>query len=219
MQVEVWSDVICPWCYLGRRRFETALSRFEGRQTIEVRYRSFELDPEAPRDSGRTLPEALSEKYGISVRDAQLANDRLTRLAAEEGLGFHLERARPTNTLDAHRLLQLAQLRGIRPALEERFERAYFCEGEYLADLPTLLRLAVEGGLSESDARRVLAGRAFTLQVRSDEQRATALGVDGVPFFLFDGSTRLSGARPVEELLKMLEGPPMSLRGDVTPSG
>src|SRR5208282_2912991 len=158
MKVEIWSDVTCPWCYIGRRRFEKALDRFEGREAVEVILRSFELDPEASVQSELSLDEMLATKYGISLVEARQANERVRRTAAEEGLEFRLDLARPTNTLAAHRLLQLAKIRRIRPVVEERFQKAYFTEGALLADDVTLLRLASEAGLKADDARRVLAG-------------------------------------------------------------
>jgi len=205
MKVEIWADVVCPWCYIGRRRFEKALGRFDGRASIEVVYRSFELDPGAPTDSNMTLDEHLAAKYGISVEEAHSANERVARVAAEEGLEFHLDRAKPTNTLAAHRLLQLATVRHIRPTVEDRFLQGYFSEGARLGDLETLLRLSLDGGLREDDVRRVLAGQAFTLQVRNDEKEAAGLGAEGVPFFLFDGSRTVSGAQPTDFFLRVLE--------------
>jgi predicted DsbA family dithiol-disulfide isomerase len=198
MRVEIWSDVICPWCYIGRRRFERALDRFAGRDGVEVALRSYELDPNAAPDTEVTAVEFVAEKYGMTVDQVQRQHARISDLAAAEGLEYHLERTRPTNTLDAHRLLQLASVRHVRPAVEERFERGYFTEGADLGNSATLLRLATEGGLGEVDARRVLVGQAFTLQVRMDEKDAASLGATGVPFFVFDRARAISGAQPIE---------------------
>ena len=205
MNVEIWMDVVCPWCYIGRRRFEKALGEFPGRDGVEVTFRSYELDPHAPYEPTGNVVQMLSEKYGMSPAEATLANERVARIAAEEGLEFHLERARPTNTLDAHRLLQLAGIRHVRPVVEERFQRAYFAEGAVLADPATLLLLATEAGLAEGDVRRVLAGQAFTLQVRSDERAAAALGAHGVPFFVIGGTDPVSGAPPADVFRRSLE--------------
>jgi len=204
MKIEVWADVVCPWCYIGRKRFEKALARFDGRESVEVVYRSFELDPSAPTASDLTLDEMLARKYGVSPAEAHVANERVTKIAAEEGLEFHLERARPTNSLAAHRLLQLASVRRIRPSVEERFLRAYFSEGESLSDPKTLLGLATEAGLRTEDVRHVLAGQAFTLQVRADETEAASMGVDGVPFYSFDRRRTVSGAESTDLFLRML---------------
>ena len=205
MEVEVWADVICPWCYIGRRRFEKALGRFDAADSVEVTYRSFELDPGAPTESDMSLDQLLAAKYGLSLVEARAANERVTRTAAAEGLELHLDRARPTNTLAAHRLLQLATVRHTRRSVEERFLKAYFTEGESLSDPETLVRLAVEAGLKDEDSRRVLAGQAFTLQVRQDEAEAAALGADGVPFFLFDRTRTVSGAQASDFFLNVLE--------------
>jgi len=204
MKVEVWTDVICPWCYIGRKRFEKALAQFVHRETVEIVFRSFELDPDAPVQSDMTLEEKLATKYGLSPTEARAANERVTRIAAEEGLQFRLDLARPTNTLAAHRLLQLASVRHIRPVVEERLQKAYFAEGASLADPVTLLRLVTEAGLKEEDVRHVLAGQAFTLQVRADEKAAAALGARGVPFFAFDRQQMMSGAQPTDFFLQML---------------
>jgi predicted DsbA family dithiol-disulfide isomerase len=204
MKVEVWADVVCPWCYIGRKRLEKALARFEGRDAVEVVYRSFELDPNAPLDSGLSLDQMLVAKYGLSPEAAHGSNERVTRQAAEEGLELHLDRARPTNTLAAHRLLQLASVRRIRPSVEERFLRGYFTEGAALGDPETLLRLAMDAGLKEEDVRHVLAGQAFTLQVRADEKAATDLGAEAVPFFLFDRRRTVAGAQPTDFFLQVL---------------
>jgi predicted DsbA family dithiol-disulfide isomerase len=205
MKVEVWADVVCPWCYIGRKRFDRALAGFPGRESVEVVYRSFELDPGAPTETDRTLDEILAAKYGLSPAEAHAANERVTKAAATEGLEFHLDKARPSNTFDAHRLLQLAKVRRIRPTVEERFLRAYFSEGESLADPETLLRLSTEAGLKEEDVRHVLAGQAFTLQVRADETEAAALGAEGVPYFLFDRTRTVSGAQPTEFFRHVLD--------------
>jgi len=205
VQVEVCADVICPWCYIGRRRFEKALHQFDGADTVEVNYRSFELDPGAPTQSDMSLDQLLAAKYGLSLVEARAANERVTKTAAAEGLEFRLDLARPTNTLATHRLLQLATARHNRPAVEERFLKAYFTEGESLADPETLVRLAVEAGLKDGDTRRVLAGHAFTLQVRQDEAEAAALGADGVPFFLFDRFRTVSGAQPTDFFRTVLD--------------
>ncbi|MGB6442386.1 MAG: DsbA family oxidoreductase [Thermoplasmata archaeon] len=198
MRVEVWMDVVCPWCYIGRRRFESALAHFDGRDSVEVVFRSFELDPEAPREDPRPVTEYLAAKYGMSLDAARQANERVARIAAVECLEFHLDTTRPCNTLDAHRILQLAGIRRVRAVVEERFQKGYFTEGASLADPETLLRLATEAGLAEYDVRRVLAGQAFTLQVRADEKEAAERGCTGVPFFVFDGARQVSGAQPTE---------------------
>jgi len=198
-------DVVCPWCYIGKRRLEKALASVGPAPVTDLVFHSFELDPQAPIQSDQSFEEIFASKYGMTLDESRASNDRVAKLAAEEGLEYHLDMARPTNTLDAHRLLQLANIRRIRPVVEERFQRAYFTEGASLSDHATLLRLSAEAGLSEFDARRVLAGKAFTLQVRLDEKDAQDLGASGVPFYAFDRQRTVSGLQPMEVFLKNLQ--------------
>jgi predicted DsbA family dithiol-disulfide isomerase len=202
--VEVWSDIVCPWCYIGKRRFEGALERFEHRDAVEIVWRSFELDPRAPRTLGIGLNEMLAGKYGVSPAQAAAMNARVSEQARGEGLDYRLEVARPGNTFDAHRLTHLAATTGNRAAAVERFMHAYFVEGAEIGDPETLVRLAAEVGVDADAARRALAGDAFAAEVRADEARARALGVSGVPFFAIDERYGVSGAQPVELLLGAL---------------
>lgn len=205
MKVEVWSDVICPWCYIGKRRFERALSRFDDADDVEVVWRSFELDPGAPQEYSVTLHEMLARKYGIGLEQARAMNEQVSELAAAEGLYYRLDDARPGNTFDAHRLLHFAATNGLRAEAKERLLLAYFSEGRPIGDHDTLASLAGEVGLKVDDAQSVLAGDAFADEVRADEERARALGVNGVPFFAFDERYGVSGAQPVELFLEVLE--------------
>lgn len=204
MKIEVWSDVVCPWCYLGKRRLEQALAQFGHAGEVTVVWRSFELDPAAPADDDRPIVEHLAEKYGMTVERALESQQRLTELAAADGLEYHLDRTHRANTFDAHRLLHLARERGIQDVAKERFFAAYFTEGERLGDRATLVRLAGEAGLPETEAAAVLGGDAYARQVRADERRAQMLRISGVPFFLVDGRYGLAGAHPVGQLLEAL---------------
>lgn len=204
MIVEVWSDIVCPWCYIGKRRFERALERFEHRDEIEVVWRSFELDPRAPRTADTSLTEMLASKYGVSPAQAAAMNARVTEQARGEGLDYHLELARPGNTFDAHRLTHLAATVGLRAEVVERFMHGYFVEGAPVGDRETLVRLASEVGVDADAARSVLAGDDFAGEVRADEARARMLGVNGVPFFALDERLGVSGAQPVEALVEAL---------------
>ena len=204
MLVEVWSDIVCPWCYIGKRRFERALERFERRDDVEVVWRSFELDPRAPRAPSMGLTEMLASKYGVSPAQAVAMNARVTEEAGKEGLDYHLELARPGNSFDAHRLTHLAATLGLRAEAVERFMRGYFVEGAAIGDPDTLVRLAADAGVDADAARDALASDAFVAEVRADEARARALGVNGVPFFAFDERLGVSGAQPVEVLLVAL---------------
>jgi predicted DsbA family dithiol-disulfide isomerase len=205
MKVEIWSDVVCPWCYIGKRRFESALAAFPHRDDVEVIYRSFELDPTARIESGQSVTERLAEKYGVSVAQATAMNARVTGLAAGEGLEYHLEKARHANTVKAHRLIHFAASKGQQDAVLERVMTAYFSEGENIGETETLVRLAAEAGLDADEARAALEGDAYTDAVRADERRARMLGINGVPFFVVDERYGVSGAQPAELLLQVLE--------------
>jgi predicted DsbA family dithiol-disulfide isomerase len=204
LQVEIWSDVVCPWCAIGRARFLSALERFEHADAVDVRVRAFELDPAAPRTAEGTAAERLAAKYGTSLEQARAMHANVTALAAEEGFAFDYDRARPGNTFDAHRLLQLAWERGVQPQVKDRLLRAYFEEGEAIGDPETLARLAAEAGLDPGEVRSVLAGDAYAEQVREDEALARGFGITGVPFFVLDRRLGVSGAQSSDLLLEAL---------------
>lgn len=204
MKVEVWSDVVCPWCYLGKRRLERALERFEHRDQAEVVWRSFELDPTAPRVREEDNATRMAAKYGMTREEAARRHEQLTQLAAQEGLAYHLESARSGNTFDAHRVLHLAADRGLQDAAKERFFAAYFTEGEAIGDPETLVRLAGEVGIAAAETRAALDGGAYTDEVRADEREAGTLGISGVPFFVFDRKYAVSGAQGADLLLEAL---------------
>lgn len=205
MQVEIWSDVVCPWCYIGKRRFEAALANFKHRDQIEITWKSFQLDPQAPRTAEETLDQMLATKYGMSVEKAAAANERVTSLAAREGLDYHLELAHPGNTFDAHRLIHLAATHGLQGEMKERLMRAYFSEGQAVGESETLVRLAAEVGLDADEAREVLANGTYADEVVADEREARVLGISGVPFFVLDEKYGISGAQPVELFQQALE--------------
>jgi predicted DsbA family dithiol-disulfide isomerase len=199
LTVEIWSDVVCPWCYVGKRRFERALAAFEHRDDVEVTWRSFELDPGAPREREHSPAEHLAGKYGMSVEQAESTHAQMTELAAGEGLEYHLERTRGGNSFDAHRLIHLAAEHGLGDEMQERLMRAYFTEGEAIGDPETLARLAAEVGVEPP------AGDAYADAVRADEQLAVSIGIQGVPFFVLNRRYGVSGAQPAELLLQALE--------------
>ncbi len=203
MQVEIWSDVVCPWCAIGRRRFGTALERFAHADEVTVRWRSFELDPGAPREREGDLAVHLAEKYGIGLEQAHGMHRQMTETAALDGLEFRFDRARGGNTFDAHRLLHLAGDRGIQDAVKDRLFRAYLTDGEPIGDHATLARLGVEMGLD--DAADVLESDRYGAEVRADERQAQAYGITGVPFFVIDGRYGVSGAQPADTLLQVLD--------------
>ncbi|MDX8151771.1 DsbA family oxidoreductase [Patulibacter brassicae] len=205
MKVEIWSDVACPFCFIGKRSFEDALERFEHRDDVEVTWRSFQLDPSAPPSSDHGLDELLARKYGRTIEQARQMNDQVTQMAAGVGLEYHLDRARPGNTFDAHRLIHLGRAHGIADAVKERLLRAYFTEGELLSDHETLVRLGAEAGLDADEARDALASDRFAAAVREELVEAHDLGLQGVPAFVFDRRSQVTGAQPADLFLQALE--------------
>jgi predicted DsbA family dithiol-disulfide isomerase len=197
MRIDIWSDIVCPWCYIGKRRFERALATFEHRDQIEIVHRSFQLDPTTPRGTVRQHRDVLMLKYGLSESQAGAAQVRMVRTAAEEGLEFHVGGV-TGNTFDAHRLLHLAGDRGIQDPVVERLYRAHFTEQRSIFDEESLVGLAVEAGLDADEARGVLRGDAYADAVAADLREARGLGVTGVPYYLLDHRHAVSGAQPAE---------------------
>jgi predicted DsbA family dithiol-disulfide isomerase len=205
VDVEIWSDIACPWCYIGKRRFEAALSRFKHRDDVRVTWRSFELDPAAPREREGDRAERIAGKYGISVERARQMETQVTDAAAGEGLHFRFELARSGTTFDGHRVIHVAAEQGLQDPMKERLLSAYFTEGELIGDHETLVRLAVEVGLDGDEVRAALAGDRFADEVRADERLAGQFGISAVPTFVVDRSLGASGAHPPEALLDLLE--------------
>jgi predicted DsbA family dithiol-disulfide isomerase len=203
MVVEVWSDVVCPWCWIGKRRLERAIE-LVARDDIEVRFRSFELDPRAVSSSSESLTAMLAKKYGMPLAKAEEMQRHVARTGAADGLDFHFEQAKPSNTFDAHRLIHHAASQGLGLEMKERLMQAYFSQGRAVGDHETLLGLAVEVGLDREGAAAVLAGDAYADAVRADEDEAHAIGARGVPFFVFDRRLAVSGAQPAEVLAAAL---------------
>jgi predicted DsbA family dithiol-disulfide isomerase len=205
LRVDVWSDIACPWCYVGKRRLEAAIARLpEG--AVEVVWRAFELDPAAPRvrSPATSYAARLARKYGRTIAEAEAMIDRMTGIAAADGLTLRFDRIRPGNTFDAHRLLRLARERGVQGRVKERLFRAYLTEGEAIGEPEVLVRLGAEAGLEPGAVREALAGEAHAADVRADEQEASRLGIHAVPFFVLGGKYGVSGAQPVEVLVEAL---------------
>ena len=205
MRVEIWSDIACPWCYIGKRRFDAALERFEHRDEVEVVWRSFELDPGAPAEQEGELADRLARKYGTTREQIEARWESMTAMAAEDGLELHFERVRGANTFDAHRLTHLAASHDLRDALVERIFRAYHSEGQLLSDRAVLEALAVEVGVPVEEARATLESDRYAPEVRDDESTAASLGISAVPFFVVDRAMGASGAHPAEIVLQLLE--------------
>ncbi|MGY1732791.1 DsbA family oxidoreductase [Geodermatophilus sp. SYSU D01045] len=205
MRIEVWSDVVCPWCYIGKRRLETALERFPHRDQVEVVWRSFQLDPSIPEgETHPTLP-ALAAKYGRPVEEMRSMMRHVEETAAGEGLEYHLADGVSGNTLLAHELIHLAAEHGLQGAVKERLLHAHFEEGRSVFDVDSLAALAVEVGLDEAEVRAALADHRFRPAVLTDAATAQALGATGVPFFVVDRKYGAAGAQPAELLLQVLE--------------
>jgi predicted DsbA family dithiol-disulfide isomerase len=205
VRIEVWSDVVCPWCYIGKRRLETALERFPHRDQVEVVWRSFQLDPSIPEGGTHATLPALAAKYGRPVEDMRAMMRHVEETAAGEGLTYDLANGVSGNTLLAHELTHLAAERGLQGAMEERLFRAHFQEGRSVFDVDALAALAVEVGLDEAEVRAALADSRFRPAVLSDIATAQALGATGVPFFVVDRKYGAAGAQPAELLLQVLE--------------
>src|SRR4051794_35192722 len=205
MRVEIWSDIVCPWCYIGKRRFETALAEFAHADQVEVVWRAFELDPNAPRSREGTLTDHVARKYGMSPEQARASQERLIDLAGAEGVTFRFDIAQPGNTFDAHRLVHVASEHGLQDAMKERLLAAYLTEGAPIGDPETLVALAAEIGLDPDEARAVVYGDRYAEAVRAEEGDAVSLGITGVPFFVIDRTYGVSGAQASSVFADVLE--------------
>ncbi|MFB5758828.1 DsbA family oxidoreductase [Paenibacillus medicaginis] len=205
MIIEVWSDFMCPFCFIGKRRLENALAQFEHKDQVKVQFRSFELNPSAARDSEHTMPEELAAKYGVSVQQAEAMNKNLEAQARTVGLNYNLNAIVPTNSFDAHRLAHWADTQRKMAELSERLFKATLEQAKHIGNIEVLADLAGEAGLDRSEALSVLAGDQFTAEVRRDEAQAQQLGINGVPFFVLNGKFAISGAQPDEVFADALQ--------------
>ena len=197
MRVDIWSDVICPWCYVGKARFEKALDSFAHRDEVEVVYHSFELDPSLPRGERESNLAMLSQKFGKSPAEALALDGQVGTLARAEGLGF--DSGRPVgNTFDVHRVLHLGLDRGVQRTLLDAVNEAYFAQARDVFDRDVLTEVAAGAGLDAAEVGKVLDGDAYADEVRQDESQARQIGISGVPFFVFDMALGASGAQPAE---------------------
>lgn len=198
--------MVCPWCYIGKRRFEAALARFEHADEVEVRWKSFELDPRAPFRRAGGMAEHLAAKYGMTVDDARARLADMDAMAAAEGLAYDLARTKGGNTLDAHRLIHLAYERGPEAgaAMKEALLHAYFIEFRATSEPDVLIEIGEAQGLERAEVEQLLAGDRFTSEVRAEEAEASALGATGVPFFVIDRAFAIPGAQDPETVLQVL---------------
>jgi predicted DsbA family dithiol-disulfide isomerase len=204
MRVDIWSDLVCPWCYVGKRRFETALARFDNRDDLQIVHRSFQLNPAAPRDTTSSRREMLMHKYQRSPEQVVEMDARMTQTAAAEGLDFNLEGTLTGNTFDAHQLVHLAAAHGLQDAIVERLFRAYFTEQRSLFDQQSLVDLVVDAGLDREEAAAALRDNRYAEAVQADIELARRIGATGVPLFVFDGRYGISGAQAPEVFLDAL---------------
>jgi predicted DsbA family dithiol-disulfide isomerase len=205
MEIQVWSDFACPWCALGFYRLDTALTRFEHADAVEVVHRSYELDPHAPARREITSEQAVARKYGLGTEQVKAGRAQLTELGREVGMVFHFDRVQLGNTFDAHRLAQAARGQDCEDALIKGLFGAYFTEGRLLSDHAVLREVAASAGLDAGMTDKVLGGDLYAREVRLDESAAYELEVTGVPYFLINGAWPIQGAQDVETLVTVLD--------------
>jgi len=204
MKIEIWSDIICPFCYIGKKKFELALEQFEGKDKVEVVWKSFQLDPSATTDKNVSVIENLATKKGISLEHSEKLHDDLTQVAAEVGLEYNFDKAIVANTLSAHQLTHFAATQHLQDKAEEALFKAYFTEGKNIDDQETLAQLAQDLGLNKEEAISALQNKTLLQNVQKDIREAQEIGVRGVPFFVFNRQFAISGAQPVESFLEVL---------------
>src|SRR5262245_22732705 len=205
MKIDIWSDIVCPWCYLGKRRFEKALSVFDGRDDVRISHRSFQLDPTRAKGETSSRRAMLRSKYRLSEEQVRTMDQKMEQTAAVEGLEYHLTDAGLTgNTLDAHQLVHLAATHGGEDKMIERLYKAYFTEQRSIFDIDSLQALAADEGLAAAEVREALAGGRYVDDVKRDLNEARSLGVTGVPFFVIDGRYGISGAQATDVFSRAL---------------
>ncbi|SDE18228.1 DsbA family oxidoreductase [Niabella drilacis] len=205
MQVEIWSDVMCPFCYIGKRHFETALGKFTDNQQVEITWKSFQLDPTLPEKEELDHEQYLTERKGLPKEQVKSLLGHVSQSAKQAGLDYHFEKVVTVNSFNAHRLIQMAKTKGLGDAAEERLFSAYFTEGHDIADRETLTKLGKEIGLTEEDVNEALTSEVYAGKVNRDIYEAQQIGVRGVPFFVFDRKYAVSGAQPPEAFTETLD--------------
>lgn len=204
MKIEIWSDVICPFCYIGKRNFEAALEQFADKKNIEVIWKSFQLDPAIPEVATESYTDYLVKRKGMAVEQVQGMLSNVTQMATQVGLDYHLDQSIIVNSLKAHQLIQFAKLKNLGSEAEERLFKAFFIEGKNIADTETLVQLGKDFGLDESEIKANLEDEKYKYEIAQDIQEAQNIGVTGVPFFIFDRKYAVSGAQPAEAFLETL---------------
>jgi len=197
MKIDVWSDIMCPFCYIGKRKLESALMQFEHKEDVQIEWHSFQLDPTITYQPGNDLYTYLAERKGATREWSVMVHNQMTETAKKEGLTYNFDKAIIANSFDAHRLIQLAKTHGLGDAMEERLFKAYFTEGKNVSDHNTLMQIGMDAGLRAVEIGEMLNSDAFANEVHADIMQAERLGIRGVPFFLLDEQLGISGAQPV----------------------
>lgn len=204
MEIEIWSDVICPFCYIGKRNFETALEQFADIKNIEVIWKSFQLDPTIPQVATESYSDYLVKRKGMAVEQVQGMLANVTQMASQVGLDYHLDQSVIVNSLKAHQLIQFAKSKKLGNEAEEHLFKAFFIEGKNIGDTETLVQLGKDFGLEQSELKESLEDEKYKYEITQDIQEAQNIGVTGVPFFVFDRKYAVSGAQPAETFLETL---------------
>lgn len=205
MKVEVWSDVVCPFCYIGKRKFETALSQFADSSNIEIVWKSYQLQPDMSNDYNKSVYELVSEKYSVPLEQSRASHNKLTQTAKEVGLVYNFDKAKPVNTFKAHQLIQFAKANGKQEEAEETLFRSYFTDGKNINDLNTLLEIGSSIGLDKTALKSALENGTYISNVQADIDESQQIGVSGVPFFVFNRKYAISGAQEPKAFLETLQ--------------
>ena len=204
MKVEIWSDVMCPFCYIGKRKFELALEKFAHKEEVEIIWKSFQLDPSIQTDPTKTVHQFLAERKGINMQQAKQMNDNVTNIAKEVGIEFNFDKALVANSFDAHRFSHLAKQNGLQNEAEESLFKSYFTDGRNTADYDTLIQIGNDIGMESDEVKKVLQNDTFSDEVKHDIYEAEQFGISGVPFFVFDRKFAVSGAQSSDVFLQTL---------------
>lgn len=205
MKIEIWSDIMCPFCYIGKRKFEKALEQFDHKDQVEISWKSFQLNPDMKTDPAKSINEYLAEAKGWSIEQAKEMNGRVTQMAKGVGLAYDFDKAVVANSFDAHRLIQLAKTKNKGDLAEEHLFKAYFTEGKNIADHSTLMEIGVSIGLNAEDVKQMLEGNKYAQNVKEDIDESQQIGVRGVPFFVFNRKYAVSGAQESDTFLEVLQ--------------
>ena len=205
MKIEIWSDVVCPFCYIGKRRFEKALASFDAKDKVEIEWKSFQLDPDLEYIPGQSVHEYLGKRKGTTAVEGKRMNDAMTAMAKEAGLEYNFDKAVVNNTFNAHRLLHFAKEKGLQNEMKEHLFRGYYTEGKNVGDIETLAQLGEEVGLQADEVKDVLQSDKYAQDVLLDQYKAQQLGIQGVPFYVFNNKYGVSGAQSPETFAQVLE--------------